>query len=66
MVLSVTGPALGAPPAPERATVCGDSGALEEIVSVALLAPIAPGLKLTVTVQLAPACSSPTQPLVSV
>ena len=45
----------GATPVPERATVCGAPAALSAIERVAERAPGAPGVKVAVIVQFAPA-----------
>jgi hypothetical protein len=55
----------GFPPVPESATFCGLSGASSVIVRVPVRLPAAVGVKVTLTVQLAPQPSDVPQLLVS-
>ena len=51
--------AMGATPVPVRLMLCGLSPALSLSVTAAVRAPVAPGVKVTEIVQLAPAASVP-------
>jgi len=53
-------------PVPERLTVCGLALALSAIFRVAVAAPLAEGVKVTLITQLAPAATELAQVLVSI